>query len=121
PGHRLLERVVQLRQLLDGVERRRQEEDERREHADRHLAVRRQPGAVAEHDTLPYHADVLGQREGHGARTERPDVRLAPVLAHLTEPASVETLPSEGLYDVYAPHRFLHEREHRRDPLAHPP
>jgi hypothetical protein len=120
-GHRLLERVVQLRQLRDRVERRVQVQDERGKNPDGELAARRANAAVAEDHARPEDADELDQGEEHGARTERLNIRVAPVLVDLSEEPPVDALAPEGLDDLHAAHRLLHERQDGGDAIAHPP
>ena len=96
------ERVVELRELLHGVEEVRQVAEERDEDPDRHLTVEHEPAAVAEHDCGRSRREEVDEREIEPAEDDGLHVRGAVRVAHVPEVRAGRLLTREGLENAHA-------------------
>ena len=121
PRGRRLEEVVELAELLHRFEEPAQVQEERREHADAHPPVDREPTAVEDHDGGGEPADELHARPVRGGQSLRPDVRPAVAIVEVLEDLLVSRLATERVHRP-DPSEALHEvHDHERDRVPRRP
>ena len=111
--------VVELRQVLHGVEEVREVADEREQRADRHVAARDEVAAEAEHDRGGRGGEEVDGREVDAAEDDRAVVRLAVVGVDLLEVRHRRVLARERLEDAHAGDVLGERRRHEAEALAH--
>ena len=113
------ERVVELRQLLDGVEEVRDVEDEREERPHRDLSAGGEVAAVAQHDGGRDGRQEVDEREVEPVREDGLLVRLAVVRIDLLEVAPAARLARERLDDAHAGDVLGERGRDEAEALAH--
>ena len=101
-GRRGQVRVVELRQVLHGIEEVRQVADEGEQRADGDVAARDEVAAVAEDDRGRGRGDEVDRREVDAAEHDGAVVRLPVVGVDLVEVRERRVLTCEGLEDAHA-------------------
>ncbi len=120
-GGRGEEGVVQLRQLLDGVEEVAEVEREGEQRPDRHLARDDQPAADAEDDRRCDGRQNVDGREVHAVEDHRLVVRLAVALVHPAKRRLAGRLARERLDDAHPRDVFGEGRGDEPEAFAHLP
>ncbi len=112
------ERVVELRELLDGVEEVRDVEDEREERSHGQLSAGDEVAAVAEDDRSRDGREEVDEREVEPVRDHRLLVRLPVVRVDLLEVAPPAGLTGERLHDAHAGDVLGQRRRDHAEALA---
>ena len=109
-GHRALEQVELLGEVLQRLEEPPGVLDERRQHAHGERAVEHPQPAVPEQQRHRDRGEHLDRREEHRVDRDRPEVRLQVVPVELGEPPGRVVLAAEELHDPHPAQPLLQER-----------
>ena len=120
-GGRGEEGVVELRQLLHGVEEVREVERERQQRSDGHLVLDDEPASDAEHDRRRDGREDVDGREVEAVQDHGLVVRLAVALVHAAERRLARRLARERLHDAHPRDVLRERRRHDAEPLADAP